>query len=49
VEHIVAEESALISGLLASTEITSLKALVYKEPTKFVAKICVNSKCNRVY
>jgi len=39
----------IISGLLTSIGKTSLEALVYKEPTKFVAKICVNSRCNRVY
>jgi hypothetical protein len=38
-----------ISGLLTSIGKTSMEDLICKEPTKFVAKICVNSKCNRVY
>jgi hypothetical protein len=28
---------------------TSREALISKEPTKFVMKISVNSRCNRVY
>jgi hypothetical protein len=45
----LAPKQFLISGLLTSIGKTSLEALVYKEPTKFVATICVNSRCNRVY
>jgi hypothetical protein len=38
-----------ISGLLTSIGKTSREALISKEPTKFVVKISVNSRCNRVY
>jgi len=38
-----------ISGLLISIGKTSREALISKEPTKFVVKISVNSRCNRVY
>jgi hypothetical protein len=38
-----------ISGLLTPIGKTSRKALISKEPTKFVVKICVNSRCNRFY
>ena len=38
-----------ISGFLTSIGKTSREALISKEPTKFVIKISVNSKCNRVY
>jgi hypothetical protein len=37
----------LISGLLISIGKTPWEALLTKEPTIFVAKICVNSRCNR--
>jgi len=39
----------VISGLLTSIGKTSREALMSKESTKFVAKISVNSRCNRVY
>jgi hypothetical protein len=39
----------LISGLLTPIGKTSREALISKEPTKFVVKICVNSRCNRFY
>jgi len=38
-----------ISGLLTPIGKTSREALIYREPTKFVVKICVNSRCNRFY
>jgi len=38
-----------ISGLLISIGKTSREALISKEPTKFVVKISVNPRCNRVY
>jgi hypothetical protein len=38
-----------ISGLLTPNGKTSLEALISKEPTKFVVKISVNSKCNSFY
>jgi hypothetical protein len=38
-----------ISGLLTPIGKTSREALISKEPTKFVVKICVNSRCNRFY
>jgi hypothetical protein len=41
--------SEIISGLLTSIGKTSREALISKEPTKFVVKISVNSRCNRVY
>jgi hypothetical protein len=41
--------TTLISGLLISIGKTSREALISKEPTKFVVKISVNSRCNRVY
>jgi hypothetical protein len=36
-----------ISGFLTSMGKTPWEALLTKEPTKFVAKIYVNSRCNR--
>jgi len=39
----------IISGLLTPIGKTSREALISKEPTKFVVKICVNSRCNRFY
>jgi predicted nucleic-acid-binding Zn-ribbon protein len=39
----------LISGLLTPIGKTSREALISKEPTKFVVKICVNSRYNRFY
>jgi hypothetical protein len=39
----------VISGLLTSIGKTSREALISKEPTKFVVKISVNSRCNRFY
>jgi len=39
----------LISGLLTPFGKTSREALISKEPTKFVVKISVNSRCNRFY
>jgi hypothetical protein len=41
--------SAVISGLLTPIGQTSRDALISKEPTKFVAKIYVNSRSNRFY
>jgi hypothetical protein len=38
-----------ISGLLTSIGKTSREALISKETTKFVAKKCVNSGCNKIY
>ena len=38
-----------ISGLLTSIGKTSREALISLEPTKFVVKISVNSRCNRIY
>jgi hypothetical protein len=40
---------SVISGLLTSIGKTSREALISKEPTKFVVKINVSSRCNRVY
>jgi len=45
----VFERRKRISGLLTSIGKTSREALISKEPTKFVVKISVNSRCNRVY
>jgi hypothetical protein len=42
-------ETTVISGLLTSIGKTFREALISKEPTKFVVKISVNSRCNRVY
>jgi hypothetical protein len=39
----------LISGLPTPIGITSREALISKEPTKFVVKISVISRCNRFY
>jgi hypothetical protein len=39
----------IISGLLTSIGKDSREALISKESTKFVVKISVNSRCNRVY
>jgi hypothetical protein len=39
----------IISGLLTSVGKTSWEALISKEPTKIVAKLSVNSICNRIY
>jgi hypothetical protein len=39
----------IISGLLTSIGKTSREALISEDPTKFVVKISVNSRCNRVY
>jgi hypothetical protein len=41
--------AGLISGLLSSIGKTSREALISKEPTKFVVKISVNSRCIRSY
>jgi hypothetical protein len=38
-----------ISGLLTTIGKTSREALISKEPTKFVAKFSVNSRCNKIY
>jgi len=40
---------SLISGLLTPIGKTSREAMISTEPTKFVVKICVNSRCNRFY
>jgi len=41
--------SVLISGLLTPIGKIFREALISKEPTKFVVKIRVNSRCNRFY
>ncbi len=42
----IIEPFSLILGLLTSIGKTSREALMSKEPTKFVVKISVNSRCN---
>jgi hypothetical protein len=36
-----------ISGLLTSIGKTTREVLISRKPTKFVVKICVNSRCNK--